>query len=225
MNDRFIRNYGAINPEEQKQLCTSQVFVAGCGGLGGYVLEHLARMGVGQIVCADNGQFEMSDLNRQILSESANLGRKKTICAQERLKRIWPEIKIRAVHVRIDENSLPDLIQGCDLVMDALDNIETRKMLFYASKLRGIPVIHAAVNGWWVQAAFVPPDSSLIEVLYSGKVTPLEPLSVMSFAPGMGAAMQAALAARYLTGQPCDSDLHICDMRTMEFTRVQLENR
>jgi len=209
MNDRFIRN--PVTAEEQEILKNSKVFVAGCGGQGGYIIEYLVRLGVGNIVCADDGCFEHSDLNRQLLSEPGLIGVPKTTCAYERAKRLWQDVNIQAVNIRMNEENLPNLIKGSDLAMDALDSAATRKALFQAAKAENIPLIHAAVNGWWVQAAF------LNDTFFLKEHPSAEPIKVMSFVPGMAAAVQVSFAARYLLGCPIDNNLHVWNMQTMDY--------
>ena len=224
MEDRFSRNIGVITTEEQVRLNESKVFVAGCGGIGGYVIEHLVRMGVGHIVCADHGYFEHGNLNRQILSDMTVLGRAKAACAHERAVRIRPEANVRGINIHIDETNITSLIHGCDLVIDALDNIKTRRILFAACKVKGISVIYGAVREWLLQVAFVPPEGQLYNLLYPENICVNvyeEPISVMSFAPSMAASIQAALSVRYLCGQFCDDKLHIYNMQTMEYMQVQ----
>jgi len=235
VDERYIRNIGAISAEEQALLRDARVFVAGCGGLGGYILEHLARAGVGHIVCADAGRFQTSDLNRQLLADAAAIGRDKAACAFERIRRIRPDADVTAVNVYMDAGSLPGLVKGCGLALDATDNAGTRKSLFAACKNENIPLIYAAVNGWRVQAAFLLPEGDPYELLYPG-CGPYElphpgfetggaqagPVSVMSFAPGMAASMQAALAVRRLCGKPCRTGLHYFDMLAMEYRFIEL---
>ena len=223
--ERFSRNIGAVTPQEQKKLGESRVFIAGCGGTGGYIIEHLARIGVGEIICADDGRFETRDLNRQILADIYTLGREKSECARERAARVRPEANINALNAHICESNIKDMISGCDLAVDALDNIKTRRILFDACRQNLIPLIHAAVRGWLIQAAFVPPGGALYDLLYPEY---LENASekfidgVMSFAPGMAASLQAALAVRWLCGRGCDADLHIYNMQTMDYSRIKL---
>ena len=71
MEERYIRNIPAVSPAEQEALSAAKVVVVGCGGLGGYLIEYLGRMGVGTITAVDGDVFEPSNLNRQILSEPA----------------------------------------------------------------------------------------------------------------------------------------------------------
>jgi len=216
MDERFSRNIGALTKQEQQKLTNSRIFIAGCGGLGGYAIEYLSRAGVGHITCADDGCFETSDMNRQLLSDPSVIGRKKTDVARER----WHGIKAFDIHM--DETNLPNLVSGCDLAVDALDNLKTRRSLFAACRQAGIPLIHGAVNGWYAQAAFVPPDGTLYDLL-----SPEAPaaLSVLSFAPGLAASMQAALAVRYLCGGARQDGLHIFNLRTMQYEHISLHSR
>jgi len=218
VEERFLRNLGAITKQEQEKLRNSRIFIAGCGGLGGYVLEHLVRIGVGHIVCADSGSFEASNLNRQILSNMGSIGRDKNSIALERALEIWPEADVCAVKVYLDEKILPVIMSGCVLAIDALDNADSRMKLFKACGEAGIPLIHGAVCGWQAQAAFVPPNGNLYELLYRENVRAAD--SVLSFAPGMAASMQAALAVQYLCDGQCGTDLHIFDLRTMSYDRA-----
>jgi len=189
MEERFTRNIGAITENELQKLNAAKVFVAGCGGLGGYVIEYLIRVGIGHIVCADSGRFETSDLNRQIFSDTKAIGRKKVDVVKERAQRICPDINIDAIDVNMDRNNLSDLISGCDLAIDALDSKITRAALFSACRAQGIPTVHGAVEGWQAQAAFIPPNIEAEHLLYPG--TDYSPqsdqISVLSFTPGMAA--------------------------------------
>ena len=222
--ERFSRNIGAVNEREQERLNRSRVFIAGCGGIGGYVIEHLVRIGVGYIICADSGRFEASNLNRQILCDMRTLGHSKADTAALRAATINPGADVRGITARLDESNLPGFIRGCHLAVDALDNAEARRSLAAACKEQNIPVIHAAVRGWLIQAAFVPPESNLYALLYSDYhgSSAAEVSGVLSFAPAMAASIQAAIAVRYLSGQTCDADLNIYNTQTMEHSRIQI---
>jgi len=153
------------------------------------------------------------------------LGHNKSDTAASRAALINPDADVRGITICLDEATLPDLIRihGCDLAIDALDSAVTRRALSVACKSQKIPVIHAAIRGWIIQAAFVPPESNLYELLYPNPQNAQSNWSgVLSFAPGLAASVQAALAVRYLTGQPCDSDLHIYNMQTMEYSSVEI---
>ena len=105
MKERYIRNIPAVSEEEQAALSGKRVLVVGCGGLGGCLIEHLARMGVGEITAVDGDAFEPSNLNRQLLSTQDLLGTGKALAAQARARAVNPEVTVRAVEAFLDETT------------------------------------------------------------------------------------------------------------------------
>jgi molybdopterin/thiamine biosynthesis adenylyltransferase len=91
---RYERNFPAVSLEEQEMLGKKRVLVAGCGGLGGYVLEYLGRIGVGHLTAVDDDVFTDSNLNRQLLSTEETLGRPKPVCARERMAVVNPNVRV-----------------------------------------------------------------------------------------------------------------------------------
>ena len=129
MESRYERNIPALSEEQCQQLKTKRILVAGCGGLGGHLIELLSRIGIGFIRAIDGDVFESSNLNRQLLSETALLGIGKADAASIRVARINPDVTVDSIKVFIDENNAENLIEGMDVVLDALDNIESRRIL------------------------------------------------------------------------------------------------
>jgi len=224
--ERFVRNIGAVTPAEQQKLAGSRIFVAGCGGLGGYVLENLIRAGTGHIICADDGIFEQSNANRQLLCDDTAIGRKKADCARERAAKINPGIDITAVDTHVDNTTLPGLVEGCDLAMDATDNMRTRAELFMACRDKNIPIIFGAADGWNAAAAFVPPWGNLYDYLKAITPDRSSPASVstLSFVPAFAASLQCALAIRFLCGRGCDTRLHIFDLQTLKQDIIEVDS-
>lgn len=221
MENRFLRNIGPITEREQEKLTQSRIFIAGCGGIGGYLLEYMVRAGVGHIVCADNDRFEESNLNRQFLADSESIGQSKAECAAARARKIWPQADILGIDMRIDENSLVPLIATCDLVMDALDNVKSRKALFHACEAVGKTLAHGAVTGWLAQSALISPDKRLYELIYPKEQAECS-TGVLSFAAASAAAMQASLAVQYLCGRRnIEGILHIFNLQTMRTDKIE----
>lgn len=223
MEKRFEKNIGPISVSEQERLNNRKIFIAGCGGIGGYLLEYMARIGVGHIVCADKDVFDQSNLNRQILACEDSIGHKKATCAANRVRKIWPDCDVKGIDIEMTADNLPQLIEGADIVLDALDNAVSRKTLMYACRKAGVAMAHGAASGWKVQAAIVRPGKRLYELLYSEQ-RQLD--GVLSFAAAAAAALQAGLAVRYLTSSNdaelsdwCDV-LHVLDLRGMGMDRV-----
>ncbi|MFW6170717.1 MAG: HesA/MoeB/ThiF family protein [Planctomycetota bacterium] len=165
---RYSANILAFGPEGQRKLLHSRAVVIGLGGLGGFVLEQLARIGVGHIVAADPDSFEEVNLNRQLLSGTYSLGRPKTLAAAERVSEINPSIAFtahRGPFQSLDESVLGD----ADVVFDCLDSIAERHQLAARCGSAAVVFIHGAICGWNGQVAVCPPGADLISKLYDGK--------------------------------------------------------
>ena len=216
MEERYIRNLGALTEEECAVLRGKTVFVAGCGGLGGYLIEMLLRLGVGEIRAADGDVFEASNLNRQLLSSPSTLGSGKAAAAAARAREINPEVRFAAVSDFVTEENAAELVKGCDAVLDALDNITARRLLAAACAEAGVPLIHGAICGWTAQAAVVMPGDDLIGRIYP-EGSRLSSKASLSFTPPFCAAMQTALCTRILTGRPVETGrLYMADRLDME---------
>ena len=216
MEERYIRNLGALSEAECARLREKTVLVAGCGGLGGYLIEMLLRLGVGEIRAADGDRFEASNLNRQLLSAPGLLGRGKAEVAAERAAAVNPDVCFAAVPEFVTEKNAGELVRGCDAVLDALDNIASRRMLAQACSDARVPLIHGAICGWSAQAAVVMPGDGLMERIYPEGAA-LSSKTSLSFTPPFCAALQTALCVRLLTGREIETGrLYIADLLDME---------
>lgn len=216
MEERYLRNLGALTRDECDLLGTRRVLVAGCGGLGGYLVEQLLRLGVGAITAADGDVFEASNLNRQLLSDVDGIGRSKAAAAAARARAVNPGVSFRAVPAFVTEENAPALIAGCDAVLDALDGIPARRLLCRACSDAGIPYIYGAISGWTAQAAILLPGSGLMDVLYPRGVA-LGDGGAPAFTPALCASMQTALCVRLLCGRPVEAEkLYVFDLLSME---------
>ena len=203
MKDRYNRNLGTVSAEEQQLLKTKSVCVAGCGGLGGTVIENLVRIGTGRITAIDGDVFEESNLNRQVLSNEADIGRPKAEEAAEQMKVINSEVTVRPVVEFVKADNARRLVAGHDVVVDALDNISSRKILEAACEAEGIPLVHGAIAGWNGQVAVIMPGDRIIEMIYSGdedKGSERE-TGNPAFTPAVIASMEAAEVIKLLLGR------------------------
>ena len=220
---RYSRNIPALSEAECALLRGKTVAVIGCGGLGGYLIEFLARIGIGHIRCVDGDVFEESNLNRQLLSTVPLLGNSKAQAAAARVREINPDVQVQAYPVFLEESNARELIAGCDAVLDALDNIPARKLLANACAAEQIPYIYGAIAGWVAQAAVCLPGDGLIERLYPEDTVILDK-SVLSFTPALCAAIQSALCVKLLTGKPVESGkLHYADLLYEEFEQFPMK--
>ncbi|MBW3097633.1 molybdopterin-synthase adenylyltransferase MoeB [Pseudohoeflea coraliihabitans] len=130
----------------QAKLKAARVLVVGAGGLGSPVLSYLAAAGVGQLGIADDDTVSLSNLQRQIVHDSAHLGWKKTRSAAVALQRINPHVTTIEHDLRIDRANAADLFSGYDLVVDGTDSFDTRVHLAEAAERCAIPMVMAAVG-------------------------------------------------------------------------------
>lgn len=203
---RYARNIGTIGLEGQRALRRARVLVAGCGGLGGNVIEGLARLGVGAIVAVDPDAFDESNMNRQLLCTVESLGRPKADEAARRIALVNPAAVVTAVRARLGPENADELLAGCDLAIDALDSVSARVCLSEAAARLGIPFVHAAVAGWYGQASAQPPGRPLVAGLYAGAGGGSDrgeetKLGNQSYGPAFAAALEVAAACAILCGQ------------------------
>ena len=222
MDARYERNIPALTEAECASLREKRVLVVGCGGLGGHLIDQLARLGIGAIRAVDGDVFEPSNLNRQLLSEVPLLGRGKAKAAAERVRRVNPDVEIEKVEAFLTAANADRLLRGCDAVLDGLDSIESRKILASACAKAGIPYIYGAIRGWVAQAAVSMPGDHLIEKLYPGGAV-LKDKSVLSFTPALCASMQVSLCVKLLTGRPVESgSIYYFDLLHQEFEIIPM---
>lgn len=195
--ERYQRNLGVISLSEQAKLLQSKVVIIGAGGLGGTVLELLARMGIGKLIIADKDIIVDSNLNRQILSTETNLGQRKTEVAIKRVKEINSSIEIVGHSVFINSDNVGKIIEGAEVVVDALDNLPSRFVLQKACRDLKISLVHGAIAGFNGQLATISPEDKGLELIYgSNKDLPEHGSEVELGAPTVTPAIIASLEAQ-----------------------------
>lgn len=222
---RHSRNIPALSESDMEKLAASRVLVVGCGGLGGNIIEYLTRAGVGALTVVDGDVFEESNLNRQILSNSGNIGQKKALAAAERVNAIDPAVEVRPVCEFLTKENASALMSDADLVVDALDNAAARLVLEDAAADAGLAIVHGAICGWDLQAMLVPPGSGLLHQLYPADYTPASKTS-LSFTPAACAAIEASLAVRYLCGLDTglERNLLVGSLKDMNFDIIHFSD-
>lgn len=163
---RYLRNMKAISAEEIKILNNSKVCVIGCGGLGGYIIEMLARIGVGFIAAIDGDVFDETNLNRQLVSNINNIGEGKALETKKRIETINPYVHIKAIETMLDNSNAINLLEEHDVIIDALDNISTRFIVQSASAKLNIPMVHGAIGGFYGQVTTILPNDKTLDFLY-----------------------------------------------------------
>ncbi|WP_409227624.1 HesA/MoeB/ThiF family protein [Gudongella sp. SC589] len=203
LENRYDRNKSLISQEDQELLGKKTVAVIGAGGLGGYLAELSARLGVGRLIIIDGDVFEESNLNRQRFSNEHNLGNPKAYEAKRELERINSQVEITAVHDRISAENGRELLDGADLVLDGVDNARTRLLLQDICKQLQIPLVHGAIGGWYGQVSVVMPGDDTLSTIYSDPDAKgvEKDLGNPSFTPALIASYQVAEAVKLLLGK------------------------
>lgn len=130
----------------QQKLKAAKVLVVGAGGLGSPVLQYLAGAGIGTLVLVDDDVVALSNLQRQLVHDTENVGMAKVESAAKGLGRINPHVEIVTHKMRIDQNNAAKLLEGCHLAIDGCDNFPTRYAVADACEAAQVPLISAAVN-------------------------------------------------------------------------------
>ena len=223
---RYRRNRVTLSVEDQSRLFRSRVAVVGCGGLGGYIVEELARLGVGSLVLVDPDAFEEHNLNRQLLSTPALLGRVKVEVGRERVAEVNPAVTVVAHHARFSAENARELFSGCTAVMDGLDSAVTRRELATACRDLAVPLVHGAIAGWYGQVTVQMPGSDISPIfMASPEATGVETvLGNPSFTPAVVASLQVAEVVKLLLGRgaPLVGRVLFVNLLDMRFDEVRL---
>ena len=222
MDLRYSRNIPALTEEECLTLQQKRVLVVGCGGLGGHIIDQLARIGVGFLRLADGDVFEETNLNRQLLSRVPLLGVSKAKTAADHVAEVNPLVTTETVEAFMTADNVRTLIADCDIVMDALDNIPSRRILATACSEAGIPYVYGAIQGWIAQAAVSMPGDRLIDTLYPEEIE-ISDKSVLSFTPALCASIQTSLCVKLLIGRSVKTGtVYYFDLLNQEFETISM---
>lgn len=225
--DRYQRQTMIFGEEGQEKLKKTKVFIAGAGGLGSPISIYLAVAGVGNIKIVDHDVVELSNLNRQILHGDKDIGRKKVESAEETLTGVNSEIKVEALSETITDENVLELVGDSDLIVDAMDNFNTRHTLNEASVKLGIPYFHGAVSGFDGQATTIIPGKTACLNCIFPKSPPKAVFPVIGAAPGFIGLIQATEIIKYITGegQLLENELLLWDGLKSSLEKVKTQKR
>jgi len=226
MDKRYQRNKNTISETEQNELKQKKVTVIGCGGLGGYIAEMLCRIGIGSITLVDDDIIDESNLNRQLISHSNNIGKKKAFELKARLQQINPNLNVIAIDDRFSEKNAEYILQNTEIVLDALDTIPVRKLLQQACKQLNIIMIHGAIAGMYGQVSVIYPGDNVLNQIYpdTDLQTLEKDLGNPSFTPACIASIQVAECIKILLhkGDILRKKLLMLNLLNMEFDIIDL---
>lgn len=221
--EHYSRNMDSITEAEQLRLLRSDVALVGLGGLGGGLLESLARTGVGRIRAADGDVFEASNLNRQLLATTATLGHSKAEAAHDRCRAVNPAVRFVARADFLDSVGLEEMLQGADLVLDALGDLASRRSLAVACRNARVPLVAGALAGWSGYVALVRPGQPHPVEFMGGDDSAERKLGCPAPAVALISGLMAAEAVNVLLGRSrLDGKMLVADLRGMNFETVSL---
>jgi molybdopterin/thiamine biosynthesis adenylyltransferase len=227
---RYQRNRQTISTLQQYTLFRSKAVIIGCGGLGGYLIEELARLGVGNLVLIDSDVIEEHNLNRQLLSTADVLNRAKVEVAAERVRSINPAVTVTPLKTVFFLDNGRELVQGADVVLDGLDTIPARMELAQICHEMSIPLVHGAIGGWYGQVATQMPGDDISPRIF-GMTPPIKGIETdlgnPSFTPGVVASLQAAEACKILLreGKCLSRRVLFINLLDMEIVEVNLKSK
>ncbi len=221
--DRYTRNREMISYDEQKKLSESTVVILGMGGLGGYAVEMLARLGVGKLLLVDFDKFEVSNLNRQIISTKDNLGLLKVEEAKKRVEAINSEIEVVAINKKITDHNIDAVIKDVDIVVDALDSSSLKRVVEKSCDRNKIPMVHGAIGGWIAQVAVILPGDFILDKIYK-KEDLKNKMGNPSFTPALAASIQVGEVIKLLLdkGEVLNNEVLYIDLEYNSFTRLKV---
>ncbi len=232
--DRYSRHVimDDVGPEGQAALLDSAVLVVGAGGLGAPVIQYLAAAGVGRLGIADDDVVERSNLQRQIIHGTDDIGRKKVDSAAEFVDSLNPDVTIDKHETRVGPDNVTGLIEDYDVVVDASDNFPTRFLLNDACVIAGTPLSHGAIYRFEGQTTTIRGGQPCYRCLFpeappEGTVPNCATAGVLGVLPGTVGAIQATEVVKVLLdeGETLDGRLLVYDANDMTTEEVPIRAR
>ncbi len=223
-SERYSRQIETLGEGGQKKLRNSTVTIVGLGGLGSPVSAYLAVAGIGHLRIVDHDRVRVPDLNRQILYGDRDVGKMKSTAAEKGLRELNEEINVEQYNEKVSEKNVSDLIDGSEVVIDCLDNWESRFILNRACVEMRIPLVHGAVENMNGQlTTIVPKETPCLSCIFREQRGEAR-VSIVGFAPGVIGSIQVGEAIKLLAGigETLKNKLLIVDLRNCSFDTIRI---
>ncbi len=225
-----LRGFG---PAAQERLANGRILIVGAGGLGSPAASYLAAAGVGTISLVDTDVVDVTNLHRQLLYTTPDVGRAKLDVARERLQAINPQVVVHTHDTRLNALNAAALVAGHDVVIDATDNFPTRYAINDACLAHGIPFVYGSVARFDGQVSvFAAPGGPCYRCLFPvmpapGTVPTCAEEGVLGVVPGIVGLHQATEAIKLLTsiGTPLVGQLLLVDLLAQDSQRIAVAKR
>jgi thiazole biosynthesis adenylyltransferase ThiF len=215
----------------QQTLLASKVLIIGAGGLGAPASLYLAAAGVGTLGLVDADQVDLSNLQRQVIHHTADVGRNKVESAANKLRAINPDVTVHALHMRVEASNILDLIKNYDFVIDGTDNFPTKFLINDACVLGNKPFSHAGILRFDGQLMTVRPGvSACYRCVFNAPPPPkavpsCSQAGVLGAVAGVIGSLQATEALKFLLGLDglLTDTLLVWNAQRMDFRKVKVK--
>lgn len=219
-----------VGEKGQKKLLNAKILIIGAGGLGSPAAMYLAAAGVGTIGIADADEVDLSNLQRQIIHATDDIGRAKVQSAKETMNKINPDVTVNTYHIFITSENIMDLIKDYDFIIDSTDNFSAKFLINDACVMAKKPFSHAGIIGFKGQLmTYVPGEGPCYSCVFKnpppkGAVPTCKQTGIIGAMCGVIGSLQAMEAIKYIlgAGELLTGYLLTYDALKMEFRKVKL---
>ena len=217
-----------IGVDGQLKLARARVVIVGMGGLGSASAYYLAAAGVGNLRIVDQDRVALDNLNRQIAHSTSDLGQQKVESAARKLSALNPGCTIKPVFEHVTGKNAASLTAGCDVIIDATDNLETRHILNEASQDHTIPFVYGGINGWnGMTTTFIPGETGCFACLFPRESNTKQdnaPVAALGPTAGLVGCLQSMEAIKLLLGLTVTSANRLIEIRglTLTFREIRI---
>lgn len=233
--ERYSRHIllSEMGEEGQNKLLSSNVLIVGAGGLGSPAALYLAAAGVGKIGIVDDDNVDLTNLQRQIIHSTENIGVSKALSARERIRSLNPDVKVETYCVRLNEKNVKSIFNEYDFVLDATDNFATKFLINDVCVELKKPFSHGGIQKFSGQLmTYVPGEGPCYRCIFEeppeeGAVPTCREVGVIGCMAGIIGTMQSMEAVKYLLGigDLLTGQLLTVDALTMEFRKIKFPKR
>jgi molybdopterin/thiamine biosynthesis adenylyltransferase len=219
-----------VGVEGQEKINRARVLVIGAGGLGAPVLLYLAAAGVGTLGVIDGDVVDLSNLQRQVIHFTPDVGKAKVLSAKEKILQINPDVKVNTYEAFFSAENAFDLLRDYDFIIDGTDNFPVKFLINDACVLAGKPFSHGGILRFDGQTLTHLPDTACYRCVFHSPPPPnavptCSQAGVLGAIAGMLGTIQAAEALKFLTGAGdlLTDRLLTFNAKTMNFRTVKLK--
>ena len=236
MTDRYSRQilFSPIGKDGQNKLAASNAVIIGCGALGTVIATVLVRAGVGKVRIIDRDFIEYHNLQRQVLFNEGDIKNKlpKAVAAERHLREVNSTIEIEGIVADVNHTNIEKLVRGADIILDGLDNLETRFLINDAALKLKIPWVYGgAISSYGMTMNVIPDKTPCLRCVWGntaghGLSLTCDTAGVIAPAPFVTASLQSAEAMKILVGdEHINQELISIDVWTAELKRFKISRR